>query len=39
MKGISLQISNENAEKNGISPELIKILTDEGWTIDNVEFF
>lgn len=38
MKGISLQISNENGEK-GISPKLIEILMSEGWTIDNIDFF
>lgn len=39
MKGISLQISNENGEEKGISPKLIEILTSEGWTIDNIDFF
>lgn len=39
MTGISLQISNEEGLKKGISPELLKILMDEGWTIDNIETF
>ena len=39
MTGISLQISNELGVKKGISPELLEILTREGWTIDNIETF
>lgn len=39
MRGISLQISNENGQDTGLSPDLIDVLTKEGWTIDNVEFF
>lgn len=39
MKGISLQISNEDGVKKGISPELLQVLADEGWTIDNIETF
>lgn len=38
MKGISLQISKEG-EKKEISPELLKALTEDGWTIDNIETF
>ncbi len=39
MRGISLQISNEEGKEKGISPELLEILMNEGWTIDNIEFF
>ena len=39
MRGISLQISNENGRDKGLTPELIDVLTSEGWTIDNIEFF
>lgn len=39
MKGISLQISNENGEEKGISPELVAALMKDGWTIDNIEMF
>lgn len=39
MRGISLQISNENGQDKGLTPDLIDILTREGWTIDNIEFF
>jgi hypothetical protein len=39
MTGISLQISNEDGMKTGISPELLEILIKEGWTIDNIETF
>jgi hypothetical protein len=39
MKGISLQISNEEGIEKGISPELLKALTEDGWTIDNIETF
>lgn len=39
MKGISLQISNEEGIEKGISPELLEALTKDGWTIDNIETF
>ena len=39
MTGISLQISNEEGIKKGISPELLKALMEDGWTIDNIETF
>lgn len=39
MKGLSLQISNEEGQEKGISPELLDILIREGWTIDNIEIF
>lgn len=39
MKGLSLQISNEEGEKKGISPELLAALMKDGWTIDNIEMF
>lgn len=39
MKGISLQISNEEGVEKGISPELLKVLIEDGWTIDNIETF
>lgn len=39
MKGISLQISNENGKEKGLSPELIDALINDGWTIDNIEFY
>jgi len=39
MKGISLQISNEEGVEKGISPELLEALTEDGWTIDNIEIF
>jgi len=39
MKGISLQISNEKGQEKGLSPELIDALINDGWTIDNVEFY
>lgn len=39
MKGISLQISNEEGIKKGISPELLEVLMKDGWTIDNIETF
>ena len=39
MKGISLQISNENGQDIGLSPDLLDVLTKEGWTIDNIETF
>lgn len=39
MRGISLQISNEEGIKKGISPELLEALMKDGWTIDNIETF
>lgn len=39
MKGISLQISNEEGMEKGISSELLKVLIEDGWTIDNIEIF
>ena len=39
MRGISLQISNEEGMEKGISPELLKALMEDGWTIDNIETF
>lgn len=39
MKGISLQISNEEGIKKGISPDLLEVLMKDGWTIDNIETF
>lgn len=39
MKGISLQISNEEGTEKGISPELVEALMKDGWTIDNIEIF
>jgi len=37
MKGVSLQISKEMNKDE--TPKIFEILINNGWTIDNVEFF